>query len=77
MKELDTVVLSRAIPEHDLREGDVGAIVFVHGESQAYEVEFVTADGRTQALLTLPPEDIRPMSSKEILHVRDLGREAA
>ncbi len=30
MKELDTVVLRRALPEFDLVAGDVGAIVHVY-----------------------------------------------
>ena len=50
--ELDTVVLLRDLPEAGLRSGDLGAIVQVYG-GEALEVEFVTASGRTQALLTL------------------------
>jgi len=55
---LDIVVLNRDLPEHGLKGGDLGAIVEVYG-SNAFEVEFVTASGRTGALLTLNSEDIR------------------
>ena len=55
--ELDTVVLVRDLPEAGLRSGDLGAIVMVYGD-EALEVEFVTASGRTQALLTLPVNDV-------------------
>jgi hypothetical protein len=77
MQELETIVLNRSFPEHELCEGDVGAIVHVYNDGKAFEVEFVTADGKTQALLTLASEDVRPMSSKEILHVRKLRERAA
>ena len=67
--ELDTVVLLRELPEAGLRSGDLGAIVQVYG-SEALEVEFVTASGRTQALLTLPPSDVRPVRDDDLLAVR-------
>jgi hypothetical protein len=40
-------------------------------------VEFVTAEGETVALLTLTQTDIRPMRSREILHVREFAQAAA
>jgi SAM-dependent methyltransferase len=54
---LDTVVLKRDVPEAGLRAGDLGAIVEVHGPEH-FEVEFVAASGRTQALVTLHSDDI-------------------
>lgn len=77
MQELDTVVLTRNFPEHRLRKGDVGAVVHVYGGGEAFEVEFVTAAGETQALLTVEVEDVRPMAATEILHARELTRTAA
>ena len=50
-KELDPVVLVRDIPESGLRAGDLGAVVQTYGTA-AVEVEFVSARGHTQALLT-------------------------
>ncbi|MCQ3954764.1 MAG: DUF4926 domain-containing protein, partial [Chloroflexi bacterium] len=38
-----------------------------------YEVEFVTGEGKTVAVLTLEQADIRPMQGMEILHVRELA----
>ena len=67
--ELDTVVLLRDLPEAGLRSGDLGAIVQVYG-GEALEVEFVTASGRTQALLTLPVSDVRPVRDDDLLAVR-------
>lgn len=76
MKELDTVVLTHDIKEHGLEEGDVGAIVHVH-EEEAFEVEFVTAQGETVAVLTLTEADIRLIEGRKILHVRDMGEASA
>ena len=56
--ELDTVVLLRDLPEAGLRAGDLGAVVQVYS-SDAVEVEFVTASGRTLAVETLPAHSLR------------------
>ncbi len=73
MNELDLVVLTHDRAEHDLQRGDVGAVVHRYGDGQAFEVEFVTAGGTTVAVLTLAPTDIRPVSGREILHLRNLA----
>ncbi len=69
--ELDTVVLVEDLPIHDLKEGDLGAVVSVYSPS-TIEVEFVTASGRTQALVTLAMKQVRPIGSQDILAVRRL-----
>jgi len=71
--ELDTVVLTRDLDEHGLKRGDVGAVVHCYPDGSAYEVEFVTAGGRTVGVLTLAPADIRLMAPAEILHARQLA----
>ncbi len=77
MKELDTVVLTRDIKVSGLKKGDMGAVVHVYSDGKAFEVEFVTADGKTVALLTLNPSDIRPMAKNELLHVRNIAPTAS
>lgn len=62
--ELDTVVLERDLPEHDLRRGDLGAIVHRHGPN-TFEVKFVRASGKTQAVISLAAADIRPLHDNE------------
>ncbi|NMQ19029.1 DUF4926 domain-containing protein [Candidatus Competibacter phosphatis] len=69
---LDTVVLARDLPEHGLRQGDIGAVVEVY-EPDGVEVEFVTGSGRTQALVTLTATDVRPVGDSEILAARSLA----
>jgi hypothetical protein len=74
--ELDTVVLARDVPEHGLCRGDLGAVVQVY-EPDGLEVEFVTASGRTQALVTLGEDDVRPVGDADLISVRTVGRGAA
>lgn len=68
-RELDTVVLLNDLPEAGLCKGDLGAVVQVYG-TEAVEVEFVTASGRTQALLTLPVNDVRAVRDDDLMAVR-------
>jgi hypothetical protein len=75
-KQLDTVVLDRDVPESGLRKGDLGAVVQTY-EPDGLEVEFVTASGRTQALVTLRDRDVRPVMDQDLISVRPLTRGAA
>lgn len=70
IRDLDTVALARDIPEKGLVQGDIGAVVHVYPDGKAYEVEFVTAEGRTVAVLTLTNRDVRLMRPHEILRAR-------
>ena len=73
MEELSLVVLTHDISEHGLKAGDIGTIVHCYADNAAWEVEFVTADGRTIGVFTLSEADLRPMSREEILHARPLS----
>jgi hypothetical protein len=75
-KELDTVVLDRDLPEHGLRRDDLGAVVQIY-EPEALEVEFVTASGRTQALVTLRAGDVRAVRDEDLISVRSLAHHDA
>jgi len=77
IKELDPVVLTHDIEEYELKKGDIGAVVHCYRDGDAFEVEFITAEGRTIAVLTLNLNDIRLMSNKEILHVREFAGQSA
>ncbi len=59
--ELDTVVLAHDLKTYNLTRGDVGTIVHCYAGGKAYEVEFVTGEGQTIAVVTLEPADIRPI----------------
>jgi len=46
IKEHDIVVLRVPLPSERLEAGDVGTVVHIHKDGEAYEVEFLTLDGR-------------------------------
>jgi len=72
---LDVVVLRHDLLAHGLRSGDLGAVVEVYGPD-AIGVEFVAASGRTQALVTLRPEDLREVGDNDLVSVRPLAASA-
>lgn len=53
---LDIVALTIDLPEHNLRRGQVGTIVEVLANGNAFEVEFSDRDGRTFESLGLRPD---------------------
>ena len=73
MRELETVVLAEDLPAHGLTAGDIGTVVLVHRGDGAYEVEFVALDGETLAVVTLTGPQLRPITSREIAHVRKVA----
>jgi len=72
-KELDDVVLTCDLPAHGLKRGDIGTVVLGHQASKGYEVEFITLDGETVAIMTLMANQVRLCKPREIAHVRDLA----
>ena len=66
---LSTVVLKRDLPERGLRGGDLGTVVELYPPS-GLEIEFVTATGVTEAVLTLAEDDVRPASDGDLIAVR-------
>jgi uncharacterized protein DUF4926 len=73
IKEHDRVVLVTPVPAEGLEAGDVGTVVHVYEDAQAYEVEFVTLDGHTAAVATLESSQVRPVSRRDITHTRELS----
>ena len=69
LQPLDVVVLNTDLIEHGLKCGDVGAVVNVQSKD-AVDVEFVTASGRTKAVITLRPHDLRSVEDNDLLAVR-------
>jgi hypothetical protein len=72
---LNTVVLDRDLLDHGLRKGDLGAVVQVY-ERDGLEVGFVTASGKTEALLTIDMRDVRPVADDDLVAVRPYRRSA-
>ncbi len=76
LRPLDVVVLTHDIPAHGLRTGDLGAVVEVYAPD-AVGVEFVAASGRTQALVTLRPADLREVADDDLVAVRPVSSSTA
>ena len=72
IKEHERIVLSVALPDEGLEPGDVGTVVHAYRDGQAYEVEFVTLDGQTAVVAAVEASQVRPVSSREITHAREL-----
>ena len=68
-------MLEKELPERGLRRGDLGAVVQLY-EPDGLEVEFVTASGRTEALVTVNVRDVRPVADVDLVAVRPYRRSA-
>lgn len=72
IKELDQVVLAADVPAEGLMAGDVGTVVLIHRDGRAFEVEFLTLEGKTVAVVMLEASQVRPVGQREIVHAREL-----
>ena len=54
----------------ELKPGDVGTIVHVHPDNEAFVVEFMFLDGGTVALATVLPSQVRPVTGSDLTHAR-------
>lgn len=73
INEHDRVVLTADLPAEKLASGDVGTVVHVYRNGAAFEVEFVSLDGETVAVVTLERAQIRPVARREITHARHVA----
>ena len=71
IEEHASVVLTEPLPSAGLEAGDVGIVVHVHRNGDAFEVEFMTLDGKTLTVETLTAQQIRAGRDRDIPHVRD------
>jgi hypothetical protein len=72
IKELDAVALTCDLPNYGLKRGDIGTAVLVHGNGEAFEVEFIDYDGHTVALVTLEGSQVRALHAGDLPHAREL-----
>lgn len=70
IQELERVVLTTDLHQYGLQVGDIGTVVLVHQQGAGYEVEFMTLDGVTIAVVILEHSHVRPIQPNEIAHVR-------
>ncbi len=72
IKEHDLVILTQGLPEAQLTAGDVGTGVHIYQDGAGYEVEFMTLSGHTVAVATALASQVRPITSRDLVHVREL-----
>lgn len=73
IREHDRVVLVIDASSEGLVAGDVGTVVHIYRDGQAYEVEFTTLEGKTAAVITVEAAQVRPVGRREITHARELA----
>jgi hypothetical protein len=73
IQELDCVALTTDVPEYGLAKGDIGTVVLVHKEGEAFEVEFMTLQGETVAVVTLWANQVRPLGPDDMGNARTLA----
>jgi hypothetical protein len=61
LERFSYIALTRDISGTILVAGDSGTILDIYKDGEAYEVEFVAADGDTIGPLTLKAEDVIPI----------------
>lgn len=69
---LDTIVLTRDIPELALHTGDLGVIVLLHS-TEMVEVEFSTPDGAPPMVTAVPTNALRLAHASDMLRLTPQG----
>ncbi len=89
IKLLDVVALTQDVPEHNLKRGDIGTVVEILANGEAYEVEFSNAYGQmskclsffTSQLRVIPHEqikaDLKLQRDKQVKGITERGKNAA
>lgn len=58
LKQYDVVALTVDMPDESLWSGQVGTIVEVYNDGEAFEVDFADRQGHTYGLVTLYPQQV-------------------
>jgi uncharacterized cupin superfamily protein len=72
-REHEQIVLTADVfgdEEEELKPGDVGAIIHIHPNEEAFVVEFMSLDGETVAIATVLPSQARRVTSADLTHAR-------
>jgi hypothetical protein len=64
--------LKSPVADKRLETADVGNVVHVYRNAEAYEVEFVALAGRTAFVVTVEASQVRPVAPGEIPPAREL-----
>ena len=66
IKLLDVVALTQDVPEHNLKRGEVGTVVEILSNGEAYEVEFSDDNGQMYKCLSFPASQLKVLHQEPI-----------
>ena len=66
IKLLDVVALTHDVPEHNLKRGEVGTVVEILSNGDAFEVEFSDLDGQMYESLSFRPSELMVLHHEPI-----------
>ena len=66
IKLLDVVALTQDVPDHNLTRGEVGTVVEILSNGEAFEVEFSNAYGQMSKCLSFLASQLRVLPHKQI-----------
>ena len=72
-KEHEQIVLTADVlgdEGEEMKSGDVGTIIHIHPDKEAFVVEFMSLDGGTVAIATVLPSQVRPVTGADLTHAR-------
>lgn len=70
IKELERVYLLSDLQDNPFVKGDVGTVVFIYPEYQAFEIEFFALDGTTLGVETVSAGQVKSVEGiKKVLHI--------
>ena len=72
-KEHSRVILTEPVESDDgglMSPGDIGVVIHIHPEGEAYVLEFFGVDGETVAIASVEASQIRTVTPEDILHAR-------
>jgi hypothetical protein len=73
IKLYDRIVLTHDLHDSNLKKGDVGTVVEIYNDGEAYEVEFFALDGHTLDVRTIDARYLKAVSGNMMLHTRELA----
>ena len=74
--EHDHAILTADLPDEGFQAGDVGIVVHIYDDHQAYEIEFLALKGRTIDVVTVEAHQVRAVSNRDMLHARTITASA-
>jgi hypothetical protein len=70
IKEFEQVVLTADLPDDGFVAGDVGTVVDITPNGKQVTLEFFNFSGETIAVIPVHIDQVRALSSSEVVHAR-------